>query len=156
MAQKFGNSRWVKEGFLDNRVPGTVVGRIVFAAIGAVEVYWRGDFRGEIAGQVIQFRNSRFEEDDVAGEVLGDIENPQMGTVNLISFDPHPNLQPHPYIEWFSLRKQHYRIELAQNDAWIATEAERGLVEEASREIREALADRLTDQPRLREDSDWV
>lgn len=156
MAQKFGNSRWVKEGFLDNRVPGTVVGRIVLAAVGSIDVYWRGDFRGEIAGQVIQFRNSRFEDDDVAGEVLGDMENPQVGTVNLISFDPHPNLQPHPYIEWFSLRKHHYRIELAQNDAWIATGAERGMIEAESRKIREALADRLTDQPRSREDADWV
>ena len=34
MAQKFGNGRWVHEGFLDNRVEGLVVGRIVFAAIG--------------------------------------------------------------------------------------------------------------------------
>jgi hypothetical protein len=112
MAQKFGNSRWVKEGFLDNRVPGTVVGRIEFAAVGPVEVFLRGDFKGEIAGQVIQFRNSRYEDEDLAGQVIGDMENPQIGTVNLMSFDPHPNLAPHPYIEWFSLRKNHYRIEL--------------------------------------------
>jgi hypothetical protein len=156
MAQKFGNGRWVKEGFLDNRVPGTVVGRIVVAVVGALDVYWRGDFRGEIAGQVIQFRNSRFEEDDVAGEVLGDMDNPQLGTVNLISFDPHPNLQPHPYIEWFSVRNQHYRVELAQKDAWIVSEAERDVLDQESRKIREALADRVIDQPRSREDSDWV
>ena len=55
MAQKFGNGRWVEEGFLDNRIPGTVVGRVSFAGIGRVEVFLAGDFRGEIAGQAIRF-----------------------------------------------------------------------------------------------------
>lgn len=41
MAQKFGNGRWVQEGFLDNRVDGTIVGRIVFAVVGSVDVYLR-------------------------------------------------------------------------------------------------------------------
>jgi hypothetical protein len=156
MAQKFGNGRWVKEGFLDNRIPGTVVGRIELAAVGSLDVYWRGDFRGEIAGQVIQFRNSRYEDDAVAGDVIGDMENPQLGTVNLISFDPHPNLEPHPYIEWFSLRKQHYRIELTPGGAWIVPENDRGIIDRESWRIREALADRMTDQPRPRDESDWV
>ena len=92
MAQKFGNGRWVQEGFLDNRVEGTIVGRIVFAVIGPVDVYLRGDFKADIAGQVIQFRNPRFEDEDLAGQMIGDMENPQIGDVNLISFDPHPNL----------------------------------------------------------------
>jgi hypothetical protein len=156
MAQKFANSRWVKEGFLDNRVAGTVVGRIVFAAVGPVELYWRGDFRGEIAGYAIQFRNSRYEDEDMAGEVLGDLENPQIGTVNLISFDPHPNLQPHPYIEWFSLTKHHYRIELTPGDAWIVADQEITVIDQESRKIRAALADRMIGQPGPREDSDWV
>lgn len=156
MAQKFANSRWVKEGFLDNRIPGTVVGRIEFAAVGPVDVYWHGDFRGEIAGQAIRFRNSGYQDEAVAGEVIGEMENPQMGTVNLISFDPHPNLEPHPYIEWFSLRKNHYRIELAPGDAWMVSETERELINGESRRIREALADRVTDQPGPREESDWV
>lgn len=156
MAQKFGNSRWVREGFLDNRVPGTVVGRMVFAAVGPVEVYWRGDFKGEITGQAIQFRNSRFEDEELAGQVIGDMENPQIGTVNLISFDPHPNLQPHPYIEWFSLRKNHYRIELTPGDAWIVTGSALAAIDEASRKIRDALADQIADRPSPREESDWV
>lgn len=156
MAQKFGNSRWVKEGFLDNRIAGTVVGRIVFAAIGPVDVYLQGDFRGEIAGQVIQFRNSRFEDEEVASQVIGDVESPQIGTVNLISFDPHPNLQPHPYIEWFSARKNHYRIELTPGDAWIVSQTERGAIDRESGKIREALAGQASDRPRSREDSDWV
>ncbi len=156
MAQKFGNSRWVKGGFLDNRVPGTVVGRIEFAAVGPVDVLLQGDFKGEIAGQAIQFRNSRFEDEDLAGQVIGDMENPQLGTVNLMSFDPHPNLQPHPYLEWFSLRKNHYRIELAPGDAWIVTEPELIGLDQESRKIREALADRASDQPRPQDLSDWV
>ena len=120
MAQKFANSRWVKDGFLDNRVAGRVVGRINFAAIGAVEFFLRGDFRGEIYGRLITFRNPDFIDDDLAGQVLGDMEIPQTGNVSLMSFDPHPNLAPHPYFEWFSEREKHYRIELSDGAARIA------------------------------------
>jgi hypothetical protein len=156
MAQKFGNGRWVKEGFLDNRVPGTVVGRILFAAVGPVDFYLRGDFRGEIAGQAIQFRNRRFEDDEVAGQAIGDMEDPQIGTVHLMSFDPHPNLTPHPYIEWFSQRGNHYRIELAPGDAWIASAEELMEIDREGERIRAAWADRLHDPPGRREDSDWM
>jgi hypothetical protein len=60
--------------------------------------------------------------------------------VSLISFDPHPHLSPHPYIEWFSLRKNHYRIELAPGDAWIANEADLAGINGESRRIRAALS----------------
>ncbi len=155
MAQKFGNGRWVQEGFLDNRVEGTVVGRISFAVIGPVEIYLRGNFKGEIAGQLIQFRNRHFEDDDVAGQVIGDMENPQIGDVNLMSFDPHPNLVPHPYIEWFSLRKNHYRFELEPGDAWVVTGDALTAFEAQSRRIRASLAGQATAKP-AREESDWV
>jgi hypothetical protein len=120
VAQKFANGRWVKDGFLDNRVAGRVVGRITFAAIGAVEFFLRGDFKGEIHGRLITFRNPDFIDDDLAGQVLGDMEIPQTGNVSLMSFDPHPNLAPHPYFEWFSERENHYRIELSDGAARIA------------------------------------
>ena len=155
MAQKFGNGRWVQEGFLDNRVEGTVVGRITFALIGPVDVYLRGNFKGEIAGQAIQFRNRHFEDDDVAGQVIGDMENPQIGDVNLMSFDPHPNLVPHPYIEWFSLRKNHYRFELEPGDAWVVTGDALTALDAQSRSIRAQLAGRMTVRA-SREESDWV
>ena len=155
MAQKFGNGRWVREGFLDNRVAGTVVGRVVLAAIGAVDLYLRGDFKPDIAGRLIQFRNSRFEDEELAGHVIGDMENPQIGTVNLISFDPHPNLVPHPYVEWFSAGSSHYRFELEPNDAWIVPSGESEAMDEQSREIRARLAGRHIERPE-REDSDWV
>mgnify|MGYP003345478084 FL=1 len=155
MAQKFGNGRWVQEGFLDNRVEGTVVGRISFAVIGPVDVYLRGNFKGEIAGQLIQFRNRHFEDDDVAGQVIGDMENPQIGDVNLMSFDPHPNLVPHPYIEWFSLRKNHYRFELEQGDAWVVTGDALTALDAQSRNIRAQLAGRMTASS-ARDESDWV
>lgn len=154
MSQKFGNSRWVREGFLDNRVEGTVVGRIHFAVIGAVDVYLRGNFKSDIAGQAIGFRNPRFEDDDLAGQVIGDMENPQVGTVNLISFDPHPNLTPHPYIEWFSTRKNHYRIELEPADAWVMSESEVAGIDPESRRIRETLTPRES-ASHAREESDW-
>jgi hypothetical protein len=155
VSQKFANSRWVQEGFLDNRVEGTVVGRIHFAVIGAVDVYLRGNFRSDIVGTAIRFRNRRFEDDDVAGQVIGDMENPQIGTVNLISFDPHPNLVPHPYIEWFSTRKNHYRIELEPADAWVMSDAEVASIEAESRRIRETLASKESASSSL-EESDWV
>ncbi|HEU4683009.1 MAG TPA: hypothetical protein VFS39_00725 [Nitrospira sp.] len=157
MAQKFGNGRWVKEGFLDNRIEGSVVGRIVLAAIGAVDVYLTGDFKADIAGEVIQFRNSRFEDDDMAAHVIGDMDNPQIGTVNLISFDPHPNLAPHPYIEWFSEGSNHYRFELGAGEAWIVPENEREPIDRASQAIRRALAERLSDRLHPpKEDRDWI
>ena len=155
MAQKFANGRWVQEGFLDNRVDGTIVGRIVFAVVGPVDVYLQGNFKADIAGQVIQFRNRRFEDEDLAGQIIGDMENPQIGDVNLISFDPHPNLMPHPYIEWFSTRKNHYRIELEPADAWIVPPSEVGEIDLASRTIREVLAGRVTERP-TKEPTDWV
>lgn len=156
MAQKFGNGRWVHEGFLDNRVEGTVVGQIVFAAIGPVDLYLKGNFKTDIAGEVIRFCNSRFEDEEMAGQVIGDMENPQIGTVNLISFDPHPNLAPHPYVEWFSLRKNHYRIELNPGEAWIVPDAERGAIDQESRRIREALADQMSERTGSQEESDWI
>jgi len=124
LAQKFGNGRWVKEGFLDNRRPGFVIGRITFAAIGPVEFCLRGDFKGEINGRLITFQNPAFEDEDVAGQILGEVESPQIGDVSLMSFDPHPHLTPHPYLEWFSDRQNHYRIELAEGAAHIAGEDE--------------------------------
>ncbi|HSB45756.1 MAG TPA: hypothetical protein VLD60_12130 [Nitrospira sp.] len=156
MAQKFGNGRWVQEGFLDNRVEGTVVGRIVFAAIGPVDLYLKGNFKADIAGQVIQFRNSRFEDDDMAAQVIGDMEIPQIGTVNLISFDPHPNLVPHPYVEWFSTGNNHYRFELNTGEAWIVPEGERSMIDRESRRIREAFSGVSSQRNRSEEDSDWV
>lgn len=155
MAQKFASGRWVQEGFLDNRVEGSIVGRIVFAVIGPVDLYLRGNFKPDIAGQVIQFRNPRFEDEDFAGQVLGDMENPHIGDVNLISFDPHQNLAPHPYIEWFSTGKMHYRIELEPADAWIVPASEVGEIDLMSRTIREALVKRVTERP-TQAPTDWV
>src|SRR5215831_10354844 len=155
MAQKFGNGRWVQEGFLDNRIEGIVVGRIVFAAIGPVTFYLKGNFKEDIAGQVIQFRNGSFEDDEMAAQVIGDMENPQIGTVNLISFDPHPNLTPHPYVEWFSDRSNHYRFELEPADAWVMSESEVARIDPESRQIRATLALQESDRP-IPEESDWV
>ncbi len=156
MAQKFGNGRWVKEGFLDNRTSGRVAGRIVFAAIGPVEFLLRGDFRGEIQGKLITFSNPSFEDDDVAGQVLGDMENPQTGDVSLMSFDPHPHLPPHPYLEWFSDRQNHYRIELAAGAARIASDDEMRALDADLAAIVERLSALPAAPTKSRTDSDWV
>lgn len=156
MAQKFGNGRWVQEGFLDNRTEGIVIGRIWFAAVGPVDLYLKGNFKADIAGEVIQFRNGRFEDDDMAAHVIGDMENPQVGSVNLISFDPHPNLAPHPYVEWFSARNNHYRFELRPDEAWVVPESERSVIDRESRRITEALAGQTIERKQTEPDSDWV
>ena len=122
MAQKFGNFRWIKEGFLDGRVQGSVVGRITIAGLGSVDMCLEGTMSGEISGRAFRFRNSHYLDDPRAGEALMDFEVPQIGKVSLISFDPHPLLPPHPYIEWFSIKQQHYRIELEAEDAFILTD----------------------------------
>ena len=156
MAQKFSSGRWVKEGFLDNRTPGRVVGRIIFAAIGPVDFLLRGDCKGEIQGALITFSNPSFVDDDLAGQVLGDLENPQTGAVSLMSFDPHPHLPPHPYLEWFSDRDNHYRIELAVGAARIASADEARALEAELAAIAERLSALPTAPAKSRVDSDWV
>ena len=143
MAQKFGNARWVKEGYLDNRIIGRVVGQITFAGLETVDFCLAGDFTGEIAGKVIGFRNPKFLNDALACEALEDFAIPQVGKVSLISFDPHPLLEPHPYVEWFSLDQQHYRIELEEADAWVMMDAQRDAVNERSQRIHQELASLL-------------
>ena len=133
-----------------------MVGRITFAVLGPVEFYLAGNCRGEIAGRVIRFKNSRFADEDLAAQVLGDVEIPQVGDASLISFDPHPHLVPHPYIEWFSMKKNHYRIELAPEDAWIASDAEIAEIDSVSSEIRERLRALYGRKPALAEESEWV
>ena len=139
MAQKFGNFRWVKEGYLDNRTPGIVVGQMTFAGLGLVDFCLSGQFTGEIQGQVIRFENSKFIEDGRALESLADFSMPQIGKVSLISFDPHPLLPPHPYIEWFSQNKEHYRIELESADARILSDDEISEIESVSQGLYEKL-----------------
>jgi hypothetical protein len=156
VAQKFGNGRWVQEGFLDNRQDGTVIGRMTFAGLGPIDFYLTGNCRGEIFGQMIRFKNSRFADEDLAGHVLGDVEIPQIGDVSLISFDPHPHLVPHPYIEWFSMKENHYRIELAPEDAWIVTAQELVEIDPISREIRERLASCYSRRPASTDESERV
>lgn len=158
MAQKFGNGRWVKGGFLDNRTAGLVVGRLELAGVGVVDVCLRGDFKPDIAGQLICLRNARYEEDALAGHVLGDFESPQLGAVSLISFDPHPLLAPHPYIEWFSERGNHYRIELQPEDAWAVSAEETSQFDGESAAIRAALEARAAGPAKVRHESDseWV
>jgi hypothetical protein len=136
MAQKFGNARWVKEGFLDNHIAGTVVGRITFAVVGAVSIVLQGDFKDDIKGEIIVFENPNFEDDDRAAFDLADLDSVLRGTVYLISLDPHPLLEPHPYIEWFSAEGIHYRIELQDGDARIATQQETAVLLEESQKIR--------------------
>jgi hypothetical protein len=120
-----------------------------------VDVCLKGDFKGEIAGRAIRFRNSRFEDDDQAGHALGDMDIPHIGEVGLISFDPHPNLAPHPYIEWFSIGQTHYRIELHPDEAWILSEQEAAEFDEASRVIRNVLSRHLR-STRDRTDAEWI
>ncbi|MFI5247540.1 MAG: hypothetical protein ACHQWV_03190, partial [Nitrospirales bacterium] len=60
-----------------------------------------------------------------------------------------------PYIEWFSTRKNHYRIELEPSDAWIVPASEVGEIDQLSRMIREALAGRVTERP-TRELPEWM
>lgn len=79
MAQKFGNSRWVKEGFLDNHKPGLVIGQMTFAALGNVDFCLQGDLRGEIEGQGIRFHNPQFIDDERAADSLFDFAFRKLG-----------------------------------------------------------------------------
>ena len=61
---------------------------------------------------------------------------------------------PNCYVEWFSLRKNHYRFELNPGEAWVVPDAERGAIDQESRRIREALADQMSEGTGSREESD--
>ncbi len=149
MAEKFGGSRWVKSGYLDNRTPGVVVGTMVFAAVGPIDFYLDGDFKPDIAGQIFSFANSRFSDDPAAASRLADLGALQTGTVSSISFDPHPLLDPHPYIEWFACNGDHYRIELQEGDARLLDPAEASRYEESSEKIRHAYAAQSVHPPAI-------
>ena len=157
MAEKFGGYRWVKEGYLDNRAPGVVVGEMTFASLGPIEFYLNGDFNSDIAGRIFFFKNSQFVDDPDAASRLLDFANPQVGTVSSISFDPHPLLAPHPYIEWFSLGGEHYRLELREGDARLLDLADASCYEEQSRKIRQAHAGLFVKPPAETEpaDQEW-
>ena len=154
VAEKFGGARWFKEGYLDNRTPGLVVGSLTFASIGPVDVCLKGNFKTDIEGQVISLKNSHFSDDGVAAHRLSEFANPQLGTVSLISFDPHPLLEPHPYLEWFSLDEDHYRIELADGDGWIVDAGQVQEFDEKSRHLRERLGSQLERPPAESKSSD--
>ena len=139
MAQKFGNFRWIKEGYLDGRADGLVVGRIVLAGLGPVNLCLTGTMTGEIDGKVICFENSMYLDDPRAVETLAEFEIPQVGKVSLISFDPHPLVSPHPYIEWFSVNQRHYRIELAAEDARILSDDQAAVLDPEIEGIRTTL-----------------
>jgi hypothetical protein len=96
----------------------------------------RGDFKDDIKGEVILFENSNFEDDDRAALGLADLDSVLRGAVHLISLDPHPLLEPHPYIEWFSAEGTHYRIELQDGDARIASQQETSALFEESKKLR--------------------
>ncbi|MFB3136525.1 MAG: hypothetical protein ACE1ZJ_01295 [Nitrospirales bacterium] len=155
MAEKFGNFRWVKDGYLDNRSAGLVVGRMTFAVIGTVSFCLRGDFKNDIAGKAFSFRNSQYLDDELAGDRLADLAVPQLGEVSLISFDPHPLLPPHPYIEWFSEDDVHYRIELAPEDAWILEDEKARQFDGESDSLRTALAPRLESPRTHLSEDEW-
>ena len=139
MAEKFANFRWVKEGFLDNLQAGFVLGKIAFAALGDVEFCLEGDCKGELQGKIFQFRNTQFLDDMMAADRLAEFDIPQLGRVSLISFDPHPLLEPHPYIEWFSRDEQHYRIELLVDDGWMLADEDASKFNEESERILASL-----------------
>jgi hypothetical protein len=73
-----------------------------------------------------------------------------------MSFDPHPHLPPHPYLEWFSDRDNHYRIELAVGAARIAGAEEERVLDAAIAAIVERLAALPAAPAKSRTDSDWV
>jgi hypothetical protein len=73
-----------------------------------------------------------------------------------MSFDPHPHLPPHPYLEWFSDRQNHYRIELADGAARIASADEEGALDADLAAIADRLAALPAAPAKSRTDSDWV
>ena len=137
---KFGNGRWVREGFLDNRIHGPLSDESCSPRLARWICISEGDFKADIAGQVIQFRNSCFEDEELAGQVIGDIESPQIGTVNLISFDPHPISFRIP--TWNGFPRDPITIDLNSNPKTLGCASTDLIIDDQSRQIRATLAGR--------------
>src|SRR5439155_19309387 len=102
------------------------------------------------------FRNPVFMDDFVDGNLLGDMENQQTGDVSLMSVDPLPHLPPHTYLEWFSERGEHYRIELAAGGASITNADEERALEHEVHKIVQRLSALPAAPTRTRDDSGCV
>lgn len=62
MAWSFGGHRWIKKGKLDNHIPGRTSGSMVFASLGEVKFFLRGDLIGKLKGKIVKFINPDYDE----------------------------------------------------------------------------------------------
>ena len=114
-------SHCLKEGMLDNTVPGKVTGWMRFAGMrGRVKFDLRGDFHRDIRGAVLVIppraaASKRGERD--GAPYMQDFSESQTGNVGDITagLPPHDYVE-YPYIEWYSDENGRCVIELDPGD----------------------------------------
>jgi len=108
-------TRFLKEGELDNTVPGKVTGWMTFAGMREkVTLNLAGDFHRDIRGAKIRFKGEGQDDDVEAASYMDGIAGKQTGQVGDIT----AGLPPHdygsePYIEWYGNDSGRVVLELA-------------------------------------------
>ena len=120
MAWRFNRSDWVKEGFLDNLIPGKTFGEIEFAGIGKVNIDLLGNMTAALARKKITFYNPEYNphskldgetaqenlteygREDAEGDLRMNLQRKIEGTVRDI-YTSH-SLGPNLFIEYFNTR----------------------------------------------------
>ena len=119
MAWRFGNYRFVKEGYLDNTSPGRTTGEIEFAHLGKVILQLNGDMQGDLKHVRMHFNNPDYDAKYVfdhgggststARKYLTHFSRNQKGEVGDILNDPYL------YLEWCSEDNGRCVIELPRD-----------------------------------------
>ncbi len=116
MAWRFGESKWVREGTLDNTISGKITGEIRFASIGNVKFDLVGNMQGKFAGRKVEFSNPdyypRYLNGESARSYMRSFGKLQSGK----SGDIYCNGDGGLYIEWFSEKNSRCVIEMAGKD----------------------------------------
>jgi len=98
-------TQYLKEGELDNTIPGKVTGWMQFAGMKEkVTFELEGDFHRDIRGAKIRFTGDGSDNDPEAARYMDGFSPNQKGKVGDITagMPPHDYTEGMPYIEWFS------------------------------------------------------
>ena len=124
MAYRFGNYKWIRDGALDNHVPGKTTGHIEMANLGLVTLELTGDMQGELKGHTVNFCNPDYDPGYVfdhgpyksdAATYLDGFSVTQRGEVGDVT------CQPYFYLEWYSRENGRCVIELDREHCHIGS-----------------------------------
>ena len=111
-------TQYLKEGELDNTVPGKVTGWIQFVGMkGKVTFELEGDFHRDIRGAKIHFTGEGSDDDPEAAQYMDGFSRNQKGKVGDITagMPPYDYTEGMPYVEWYGEDNGRVVLELEPN-----------------------------------------